>query len=69
MACGPAPASRPPARQLKVGTPIRWGLNTSYVIPGASSNGVHHGVIREIGIANRQLTNTRAAALRLLSSF
>src|ERR1039458_187505 len=60
------------ARELKLGKAIRWGLNTWYVIPGTSSNGVlkvRHGVIREVGIATKSLTGTRTAQQALLSSF
>jgi hypothetical protein len=60
------------SQQLKLGKPIRWGLNTWYVIPGASSNAVlkvRHGVIQEVGIATKSLTDTRAQQRQLLSSF
>jgi hypothetical protein len=60
------------AHQLKLAEPIHWGANDWYVISGATSNGllkVRHGAIQEVGIVNKQLTNGRAAQLRLLRSF
>jgi hypothetical protein len=60
------------AHQLKLGKPVHWGLNDWYVIPGATSNRVlkvRHGVVREVGIANKQLTTGRAAQQRLLRNF
>jgi 6-phosphogluconolactonase (cycloisomerase 2 family) len=60
------------AHQLKLAPAIRWGVNDWYVVPGATSNGllkVRHGVIQEVGIVNKQLTNGRAAQLRLLRNF
>ena len=58
--------------RLKLGKVIQLGLNGWYVIPGASSNGVlkvRHGIIQEVGIANKQLTTGRAAQLQLLRHF
>jgi len=60
------------AEKLHVGRRHALGLNDWYVIPGASSNGVlkvRHGVVQEVGIANRELTNTRARQVRLLIHF
>jgi 6-phosphogluconolactonase (cycloisomerase 2 family) len=60
------------ARRLKLATPVRWGVNDWYVVPGATSNGllkVRHGVVREVGVVNQRLTNGRAAQLRLLRHF
>jgi hypothetical protein len=57
------------ARRLRVGKRIRIGLNDWYVGPFGSSNlvlKVRHGVIEEIGIANRRLTLNRAAQRRFL---
>ncbi len=48
------------------------GLNWWYLTRNGSSRGVlkvRHGVIEEIGIANKQLTANRRAADRFLSSF
>jgi hypothetical protein len=59
------------ARRLRVGRGFRIGLNTWYVAPAGSSRGVlkvRHGVIEEVGIADRALTATRGAARRLLSN-
>jgi hypothetical protein len=60
------------AHRLKLSEPIRWGVNDWYVIPGASSDGllkVRRGVVREVGIVDKQLTRGRAAQLRLLRHF
>ena len=60
------------ARRLKLGKRLHWGANDWYVIPGTTSNGVlkvRHGVVWEVGIANKQLTSNRAAQLRLLRNF
>jgi len=59
-------------RQLGLGQPLRFGRNTWYTIHGPASTGVlkvRHGVIEEVGIANRQITGDRAAERRLLRSF
>ena len=48
------------------------GLNTWYVLPGAHTSGVvkvQHGIVGEVGIADRSLTASRADQRRLLSSF
>ena len=60
------------ARKLKVGTGFVIGLNDWYVAPGHGVNyvfKVRHGVIQEIGIANRALTTGRARQKRFLSGF
>lgn len=60
------------ARRLALGKRLHWGSNDWYVIAGKTSNGVlkvRHGIIWEVGIANKQLTNNRAAQLRLLRNF
>jgi hypothetical protein len=60
------------AKRLHVGKAFHIGLNYWYVAPGAASNGilkVRGGVIQEVGIANRQLTSSRHAQGRFLSSF
>ena len=60
------------ARHLRLGRPLHLGDNYWYVIPGAHSNAVlkvRRGVTREIGIADKQLTRTRAAQRDLLSRF
>jgi len=60
------------AHRLGVGPPRRIGLNTWYLCPNGPSRGVlkvRHGIIEEIGIADKRLTNSRRAALRFLDSF
>jgi sugar lactone lactonase YvrE len=59
-------------RRFKLGKVMQLGLNDWYMLPGATSNGVlkvRHGIIQEVGIANKGLTATRAAQARLLRSF
>ena len=60
------------ARRLHPGRGFRIGLNTWYIVRDASVSGVlkvRHGVIEEIGIADKRLTGSRARARRFLSSF
>ena len=60
------------ARRLHVGRGIKIGLNTWYLVGNGPSRGVlkvRHGVILEIGIANKQLTTGRRAAIRFFKSF
>jgi YVTN family beta-propeller protein len=60
------------ARRLRVGPGFRIGLNQWYLFPNGASRGVlkvRHGVIDEIGIANKQLTDDRHAALTFMTSF
>jgi ABC-2 type transport system ATP-binding protein len=60
------------ARRLHVGRRFTVGLNTWYFAPRRGANGilkVRHGVIEEIGLANRQLTTGRARQRRFLRSF
>lgn len=61
------------ARRLHVGRPFEIGLNTWYLVGNGTSRGVlkvRHGVILEIGIANKQLTAAgRPAILRFLEAF
>ncbi len=59
------------ARRLAVGRGIRIGLNTWYLVPAGASRGVlkvQHGVIREIGIADKSLTANRALTRKVLAS-
>jgi hypothetical protein len=53
-------------RRLKLGRAYKIGLNTWYLAPNGSSRGivkVRHGVIEEVGIADKRLmTNQRATA-------
>lgn len=60
------------ARRLRVGSGFQVGLNRWYLLPNGASRGVlkvRHGVIEEIGIANRQLTDSSRADRRFLTSF
>jgi predicted Fe-Mo cluster-binding NifX family protein len=60
------------ARKLKVGKTFHIGLNDWYVAPGAAASTVlkvRHGIIQEIGLANKRLTKGRTAEGRFLSSF
>ena len=60
------------ARRLGVGKAFHLGLNSWYLARGGQSRGVlkvRHGKIQEIGIAEKELTSTRAAAWRFLNSF
>jgi hypothetical protein len=71
---GVRPGSRlaPVARRLHAGTGFQVGLNRWYLTPDGPSRGVlkvRHGVIEEIGIANRRLTDSRGAGRRFLTSF
>ena len=57
---------------LKLGPPFQIGLNTWYVAPNGASTGVlkvRHGIVEEIGIADRQLTVGHRAQLTFLNSF
>jgi hypothetical protein len=60
------------ARRLQLGGGIKLGVNTWYVIPGRGANGVlkvNYGRVGEVGIADKRLTRTRAAASRFFKSF
>ncbi|HWE09801.1 MAG TPA: hypothetical protein VG325_10620, partial [Solirubrobacteraceae bacterium] len=60
------------ARRLHAGAPSDVGRNRWYVVPLGSGRGVlkvQHGVIEEIGIANRRLTTGRRVARRFFTSF
>jgi hypothetical protein len=59
------------ARHLGTGKGVHIGLNWWYLAANGPSRGVlkvRHGVIEEIGIANKQLTNNPRAAWRFLTS-
>jgi hypothetical protein len=61
----------PVAKRLHVSRGIRIGSNTWYVLPAGPSRGVlkvKHGVIEEVGIADKSLTASRAATRRLLAN-
>jgi len=56
-------------RRVRLGRPIRIGPNTWYVVANGRSRGtfkVRHGIIEEVGIANRTLTANRQRTRRLL---
>ncbi len=60
------------ARYLHARAPFHVGLNYWYLVPAGQSRGVlkvRHGVIEEVGIADKQLTQGRRAGLRFLKSF
>jgi hypothetical protein len=60
------------ARHLGTGKGVHIGLNWWYLAANGPSRGVlkvRHGVIEEIGIASKQLTNNPRAAWRFLTSF
>jgi pimeloyl-ACP methyl ester carboxylesterase len=60
------------ARRLHAGGPLHLGANLWYVVPGKRSDGllkVRRGVIQEVGIINKALSEGRTAQLRLLRSF
>lgn len=60
------------ARRLKVGRRFQIGLNSWYLAPAGRSRGVlkvRHGIIEEIGLADKQLTSHRSAARRFLARF
>ena len=59
-------------KKLRVGKVIAIGLNDWYIAPGKVSQGVlrvRGGIIQEVGIANKTLTNGRAAQKRFLTGF
>ncbi|HKO26104.1 MAG TPA: hypothetical protein VJU80_01485, partial [Solirubrobacteraceae bacterium] len=60
-------------RRLHVSRGYKIGLNTWYLVPNGHSRGVlkvRHGVIFEVGIANKRLTTGgRRAILRFLKAF
>lgn len=58
-------------RRLHVGQPFVVGRNHWYLLADGSARGVikvRHGIIEEVGIANRALTSRRAKARRFLAS-
>jgi hypothetical protein len=59
-------------RRLKLGATEHLGRNDWYFAPGRAANvllKVRHGVVLEIGLADKQLTSTRKLQLRLLLSY
>jgi hypothetical protein len=60
------------AARLHVSAPLNIGANTWYLVPGRLATGLldtRHGIVQQIGIADRPLTIGRARALRFLRSF
>ncbi len=63
---------RPGSKINRRAMPLRIGLNTWYLIPSKSATGVlgvQHGVVQEVGLADKRLTRGRQAARRFLKSF
>jgi hypothetical protein len=59
-------------RRLQLGAGFQVGANTWYLIPSGPATGllkVRHGVVEEVGIADRAVTGGRGAAWRFLTSF
>jgi hypothetical protein len=60
------------AAKLKLGKVFAIGRNDWYITAGKRASGVlkvRNGIVDEVGIATKQLTQTRSAQKRLLSSF
>ncbi len=60
------------AHRLRAGRPFHIGLNDWYLVGNGSSTGVlkvRHGVIEEVGIADKRLTGTRRADRWFLGTF
>jgi hypothetical protein len=60
------------ARRLGTGAGLHIGLNTWYLAPNGASTGVlkvRHGIIEEVGIADKRLTSNHRTAWRFLDSF
>jgi predicted outer membrane repeat protein len=59
-------------KRLKLEPPFQVGKNTWYLAPNGASTAVlkvRHGVVEEIGIGDKRLTQTRKAARAFLTSF
>jgi hypothetical protein len=59
-------------KKLKLTGPFHIGLNTWYLAPNGSSTGVlktRHGIVEEIGIGDKALTDTHKAQVAFLHSF
>jgi hypothetical protein len=60
------------AKHLKLGRPFQIGANDWYLAPDGASTAVlkvRHGVVQEIGIADKQITQGRPAQHMFLTSF
>ena len=59
-------------RSLRLGSALRIGPSAWYLVPNGPSRGVvevRGGLVEEIGIANKRLTDGHGAAVRFFSSF
>ena len=59
-------------RRLKLTRPFHIGINYWYLAPNGASTGVlkvRHGIVEEIGIADKQLTESHEAQATFLHSF
>jgi hypothetical protein len=68
----PGESAAAAVRRLRMGRPIRVGLNLWYMKPAAESTEVlkvQHGVVQEVGLTDRSLTTGHTAQVRLLSGF
>lgn len=68
----PGTRLRVAVRRLDLGTPIHLGPNYWYVVPGDAADGilkVRHGIVEEVGVADRQLLSTRTGQWELLRNF
>jgi hypothetical protein len=57
---------------LKLTPPFQVGLNTWYLAPNGGSTAVlkvRRGIVEEIGIGDKQLTQSREAQRHFLTSF
>jgi hypothetical protein len=60
------------AQKLNLGKVFRVGLNDWYLAPAGSATAIlkaRHGIVEEIGIADKQLTHGRTAQRAFLTSF
>jgi hypothetical protein len=60
------------SRRLHLKAPLKIGANTWYLVPGRPATGLldtRHGIVQQVGIADRTLTTGRPRALRFLRSF
>jgi hypothetical protein len=68
----PRTTLRGAARRLRLGRALRVGRNDWYLAPSGSATAilkVRHGIVQEIGIANRRLTRSRRADRTFVTSF
>jgi hypothetical protein len=68
----PGATLRAARRALRLSRPFQVGRNTWYLAPNGRSHAVlkvRHGIVEELGIADRRLTASRRADRRFLNSF